>query len=141
MKWIQITKIISKSEIISNFREVLFEKNVTNETEDYADAPWSPTYEVETKYIHHFTLKNKQEIRGIEFTTAKIDSLMIPLENGPSELTGEEFSYQLSLPFTFKDETQAIKMSRHTLIMKLPHLIPPRCNFKVLKDVDIHESP
>ena len=55
----------------SNFREVLFEKNVTNETEDYADAPWCPTYEVEEIYKHQLTLKNKQEVRGIEFNLTR----------------------------------------------------------------------
>ena len=61
----------------------------------------------------------------------RFEKLAIPIENGPDEQTGEEFSYQSSLPFTFKDEFQAIKTSKHTLLMKLPHLIPPRCTFKV----------
>ena len=54
-----------------NFREILFEKEVKNETEDYADAPWCPTYEVEEIYKHQLTLKNKQEVRGIEFNLTR----------------------------------------------------------------------
>ena len=65
------------------------------------------------------------------FCSHRFEKLAIPIENGPDEQTGEEFSYQSSLPFTFKDEFQAIKTSKHTLLMKLPHLIPPRCTFKV----------
>ena len=55
-----------------NFREILFEKEVKNETEDYADAPWCPTYEVEEIYKHQLTLKNKQEVRGIEFNLTRL---------------------------------------------------------------------
>ena len=77
-------------------------------------------------------MKNKSEVRGVEFTSKRIEPLSIPIENGPDVYSGEEFGYQLSLPFTFKDDIQAIKMVRNTLVMKLPHLIPPRCTFKVI---------
>ena len=75
------------------------------------------------KYLVHFL--------SIVSVLRRFEKLAIPIENGPDEQTGEEFSYQSSLPFTFKDEFQAIKTSKHTLLMKLPHLIPPRCTFKV----------
>ena len=78
-----------------------------NESEDYVDAPWSPTYEVETKYIHQFTLNQKQqEIRGTEFVVSGIEPLSIPIDNGPDVNSGEEYIYQLTIPFTFKNENQ-----------------------------------
>ncbi len=46
-------------------------------------------------------------------------------------ISGEEFCYQLSQPFIFKDEKTALRITRNTLVMKLPPLIPPRCVFKV----------
>ena len=113
------------------FREILFSKEVRNEADDYVDAPWNPTHEVETRFIHQFTLQNKQDIRGTEFANARIDPINIPIENGPDVCSGEEFLYQLTVPFTFKDDTQAIRVVRHTQVMKLPPLIPPRCTFKV----------
>ena len=124
-------KMLWQSVKINSEKEVLFSKQVTNESEDYVDAPWSPTHEVETKYTHKFTLKNKQEIRGIDFSLDPIEPLAIPIENGPDVLSGPEFIYQLSIPFTFKDETHALRVVRHTKVMKLPPLIPPRCTFKV----------
>ena len=30
----------------------MFEKEIKNETEDYMDAPWEPTFEVETTARH-----------------------------------------------------------------------------------------
>jgi hypothetical protein len=116
---------------ISSEKEILFSKEVVNESEDYVDAPWSPTHEVECTYSHKFTLQNKQEIRGIEFAVDKTDPLPIPIDNGPDVLSGDEYIYQLAIPFTFKDEKQAVRVVRSTLVMKLPPLIPPRCTFKV----------
>ena len=116
---------------ISSEAEVLFSKEVENTSEDYVDAPWSPTYEVETKYKHHFTLKNKQEVRGTDFVVDKIEPLTIPIDHGPDVFTDDEYTHQLTIPFTFKDETQALRLVRHTKVMKLPPLIPPRCTFKV----------
>ena len=66
----------------------MFSKEVVNESEDYVDAPWSPTHEVETKYVHKFILKNKQEIRGTEFALEKIEPWLIPIENGPPVMSG-----------------------------------------------------
>ena len=116
---------------VDSEKEILFSKEVRNEADDYVDAPWCPTHEVETRFIHQFTLRNKQEIRGVEFTTSQIEPISIPIENGPDVQSGEEFLYQLTVPFTFKDETQALRIVRHTQVMKLPPLIPPRCTFKV----------
>ena len=81
--------------------------------------------------LHFFQLIKYLVLLSIVFVLFRFEKLAIPIENGPDEQTGEEFSYQSSLPFTFKDEFQAIKTSKHTLLMKLPHLIPPRCTFKV----------
>lgn len=116
---------------ISSEKETLFSKEVLNESEDYIDAPWSPTHEVECTYSHNFTLQNKQEIRGTEFVTDRIEPLAVPIDNGPDILSGDEYIYQLTLPFIFKDEKQAIRVVKHTKVMKLPPLIPPRCTFKV----------
>lgn len=116
---------------ISSETEVLFSKEVVNELEDYIDAPWTPTHEVETKYSHQFILNSKQEVRGTEFAVDRIDPLAIQIENGPDVYTGEEYTYQLTNPFTFKDEKEALRIVRHTKVMKLPPLIPPRCTFKV----------
>ena len=105
---------------ISSETEVLFSKEVVNESEDYIDAPWTPTHEVETKYSHQFALNSKQEVRGTEFAVDRIDPLAIAIENGPDVYTGEEYTYQLTNPFTFKDETEALRIVRHTKVMKLP---------------------
>ena len=48
----------------SSEKETLFSKEVVNESEDYVDAPWSPTHEVECTY------------RSSSFTFSINDSLM-----------------------------------------------------------------
>ena len=48
----------------SSEKETLFSKEVVNESEDYVDAPWSPTHEVECTY------------RSSSFAFSKNDSLM-----------------------------------------------------------------
>ena len=48
----------------SSEKETLFSKEVVNQSEDYVDAPWSPTHEVECTY------------RSSSFTFSKNDSLM-----------------------------------------------------------------
>ena len=55
---------------------------------------------------HNFTLQNKQEIRGTEFVTDRIDPLAVPIDNGPDILSGDEYIYQLTLPFIFKVRLQ-----------------------------------
>ena len=55
---------------------------------------------------HNFTLQNKQEIRGTEFVTDRIDPLAVPIDNGPDILSGDEYIYQLTLPFIFKVRTK-----------------------------------
>ena len=47
---------------ISSDKKVLFSKEVTNDSEDYVDAPWTPTHEVETNFVHKFVLAQKQEV-------------------------------------------------------------------------------
>ena len=51
---------------------------------------------------HNFTLQNKQEIRGTEFVTDRIEPLAVPIDNGPDINSGDEYIYQLTLPFIFK---------------------------------------
>ena len=66
------------------------------------------------------------QVRGNDFSVNQVEPLSIPIENGPDVLSGEEYIHQLSIPFTFKDETTALRIVKHTLVMKLPPLIPPR---------------
>lgn len=120
-------------------KEILFSQEVRNEAEDYVDAPWIPTFDVETKYQHQFALKQAQNIagcgtsmiRGCHFELDPIEPMSIPIDSGPDVLTGEEFQYQLTSPFIFKDELNASRIAKKTQVMKLPPLIPPRCIFKV----------
>ena len=63
-------------------------------------------------------MQNKQEIRGTEFVTDRIDPLAVPIDNGPDILSGDEYIYQLTLPFIFKVRTKLYTYSERTKQME-----------------------
>lgn len=122
---------------VSSSEEILFSQDVTNESDDYLDAPWLPTFDLETCVTHQFEvylmqyLSGGSVIRGCEFTVNNTEPIEFEIgESGPNLFTGDDFHQQLDTTFVFKDETKSTTQAKKTRIIKLPPLVPPKCTFR-----------